>query len=132
MSKVVIDTNVLVSAILTPQGNEAKALDLIAAGKLVWCLSEPVLAEYSRVLLEKLGFDPLHVQWCFDLAEEGQVVVPTEVLKESPHETDNRFYECAAAAQADFIVTGNARHFKKPYKNTRIVTARRLLELLGA
>jgi putative PIN family toxin of toxin-antitoxin system len=132
MTKVVIDTNVLVSGILTPQGNEANVLDLIAASKLTWCLSEPVLAEYRRVLFEKLGFDPLHVQWCFDLAKDGQLVVSTEVLAESPHETDNRFYECAAAAQADFIVTGNARHFKKPYKNTRIVTARQLLELVGA
>ncbi len=132
MTKVVIDTNVLVSAILTPQGNEARVLDLIAAGKLTWCLSEPVLAEYRRVLLRKLGFNPLHVQWSFDLAKEGQLVVATEVLTESPHETDNRFYECAAAAQADYIVTGNTRHFKKPYKNTRIVTARQLLDLAEA
>ena len=113
MTKVVIDTNVLVSAILTPQGNEAKVLDLIAAGKLTWCLSDPVLGEYQRVLLEKLGFDPLHVQWCFDLAKDGHLVVSTGVLTESPDETDNRFYECAGASHADFIVTGNARHFKK-------------------
>jgi putative PIN family toxin of toxin-antitoxin system len=109
MIKVVIDTNVLVSAILTPQGNEAKVLDLIAAGKLTWCLSDPVLGEYQRVLLEKLGLDPLHVQWCFNLAKRGNLVVSTGVLTECPDETDNRFYECAAASHADFIVTGNAR-----------------------
>jgi len=86
MTKVVIDTNVLVSAILTPQGNEAKVLDLIATGKLTWCLSDPVLGEYQRVLLEKLGFDPLHVRWCFDLAREGHLVVSTGALTESPYE----------------------------------------------
>jgi putative PIN family toxin of toxin-antitoxin system len=132
MIKVVIDTNVLVSAVLTSQGNEAKVMDLIASGKLSWCLSDPVLGEYQRVLIEKLGFDRLHVQWCFDLAKQGHLVVSSEVLTESPDETDNRFYECAAASCADFIVTGNIRHFKKPYKGTRIVTARQLLEFVGA
>jgi len=53
-------------------------------------------------------------------------------LKISGHEDDNRIYECAAAAKADFIVTENAKHFKKPHKTTRIVSARQLLRLLGA
>jgi len=47
------------------------------------------------------------------------------------HEPDNRFYECADAAQAAFLVTGNLKHFKKDYQATRIVNARRLLDLLA-
>jgi predicted nucleic acid-binding protein len=42
-----------------------------------------------------------------------------------------RFYECAAAAYADFIVTGNTRHFPKARGKTRIITIRQLLELVG-
>ena len=53
-------------------------------------------------------------------------------LKISGHEEDNRIYECAVAAKADYIVTENTRHFKKPYKLTKIVNARQLLKLLGA
>ena len=53
-------------------------------------------------------------------------------LKISGHEDDNRIYECAVAAKADYIVTENARHFKKPYKTTEIITARQLLKLLDA
>jgi predicted nucleic acid-binding protein len=53
-------------------------------------------------------------------------------LKLSGHEDDNRFYECAAAAKADYIVTENTRHFKRPYKMTKIITARNLLRLLQA
>jgi hypothetical protein len=48
----------------------------------------------------------------------------------SDHEDDNRIYECAAAATADYIITENTKHFKKPYKTTRIVSARQLLGLL--
>jgi len=43
---------------------------------------------------------------------------------------DNRIYECADAALADYIVTGNTKHFKKPYKATKIISARQLVELI--
>jgi putative PIN family toxin of toxin-antitoxin system len=74
--KVVIDTIVLVSGILTKRGNEAAVLDLVAAGELTWCVSEQILAEYRRVLLNKLQFDPAHVERYLNLAEEGHVSVP--------------------------------------------------------
>ncbi len=51
-------------------------------------------------------------------------------LKLSPHEADNRIYECAAAAKAHYIVTENTRHFRKPHAYTKIVTARQLLKIL--
>jgi predicted nucleic acid-binding protein len=60
------------------------------------------------------------------------MVRPTTRLEISKHDSDNRFYECADAARADYIVTGNARHFTKSYKNTRIVNGRALLELMSA
>jgi hypothetical protein len=47
-------------------------------------------------------------------------------------EINNRIYECAVAAKADYIVTENTRHFKNPYKTTKIVTARKLIKLLKA
>jgi predicted nucleic acid-binding protein len=58
------------------------------------------------------------------------MVTPTQLLTISKHDSDNRFYECADAAAADYIVTGNTKHFTKPHKNTRIITGRQLLELL--
>ena len=54
------------------------------------------------------------------------------LLRISGHEEDNRIYECAVAAKAEYIVTENTRHFKKPYKTTKIVTARQLLHILEA
>ena len=58
-------------------------------------------------------------------------MTPNQTLKISDHEEDNRFYECADAAGADYIVTSNTRHFKKSYKTTQIVNARQLLERLA-
>jgi putative PIN family toxin of toxin-antitoxin system len=132
MIRVVVDTNVLVSGILKPGGWEAAVLDLIAEGKLAWCTSEPILNEYKRVLLNKLRLPPLPVQYYLLLAKAGPFFAPNLVIDASPDEEDNRFYECADAARADYLVTGNLRNFPSPYGRTKIVNARRLLELLKA
>ena len=50
----------------------------------------------------------------------------------STHEPDNRFLECAEAAAADFLVTGNTRHFPKSWKTTKIVNARQFLDVLAS
>ena len=130
MIKVVIDTNVLVSGILKPGGWEAAVLDLIAEGKLAWCTSEPILNEYRRVLVTKLRLAELPVQYYLLLAKAGPFFVPDVALAESPDETDNRFYECAHAAGADYLITGNLKDFPTPYGRTEIVNARRFLEYM--
>ena len=65
------------------------------------------------------------------IEREATLVTPTERLAISKHEADNRFYECAASAQAEFIVTGNTKHFPQPHSKTKIVNGRQLLELLA-
>ena len=51
------------------------------------------------------------------------VLEPAFRLAACPHEPDNRFLECAEAAQADYLVTGNQRHFPARWKITTIVNA---------
>jgi predicted nucleic acid-binding protein len=46
-------------------------------------------------------------------------------------EPDNRFLECAEAAGAEFLVTGNKRHFPQRWKTTRVANAREVLALIG-
>jgi putative PIN family toxin of toxin-antitoxin system len=85
------------------------------------CVSEEVLAEYSVVLgrAKFAGLDPRRVASLLTaIAKAATLVSPANRLGESPDEPDNRFYECAAAAEADYIVTGNTRHFQKPYGTT--------------
>ena len=131
--RVVLDTNVVVSALLKPQGTEDQVLRLALAGRLMLCVSPQVLAEYSRVLSSpKLKFQPEEVAMALrQLERAGSLFRPGWNLEIFEHEPDNRFYECADAAQAAFLVTGNLKHFKKDYQATRIVNARRLLDLLA-
>ena len=55
------------------------------------------------------------------LEKSGSLFSPVRTLKISSHEPDNRFYECADAAQAALLITGNVKHFKKDYQTTKIV-----------
>ncbi|MBZ5724690.1 MAG: PIN domain-containing protein [Acidobacteriia bacterium] len=52
------------------------------------------------------------------------LVVPARTLSASSDEPANRFLECAEAAKADFLVTGNKQHFPEQWKAIRVVNAR--------
>jgi putative PIN family toxin of toxin-antitoxin system len=134
MIRVVFDTSVLYSAILKPTGLPARVFDLVTRGLLIPCVSPAVLAEYREVLLERPALRP-HAQRAMQVLDALRSVAihvtPNAPLAISRHEEDNRFYECAAAAEADYIITGNLKHFPKPYKKAQIVNARQLLDLLG-
>ena len=135
MIRVVIDTNVLVSALLSRQGPNARVLDLVLAGKLQPCVTEEVLSEYRGVLSRPKfhGIGQASISALIELLETVSVKVrPTVTLKISSDEPDNRIYECAAAAGARYIVTGNRRHFEQPCGSVEIVSARELLDLLGS
>jgi predicted nucleic acid-binding protein len=64
------------------------------------------------------------------ITEEATLVKPDKSLRISKDEADNRFYECAEAAEAEYLVTGNVKHFPRDHKTTRIVTARQMLDIL--
>lgn len=133
MIRVVLDTSVLVSAVITPTGPNAQVFDLITAGKIRTYVTDELLAEYYRVFhYERLQhLDRRRIARLRGMLERISTRVKSRGwLKISGHEDDNRVYECAFAAKADYIVTENAKHFKKGYKTTKIVTARQLLALL--
>jgi putative PIN family toxin of toxin-antitoxin system len=59
----VIDTNIVVSAAITRRITPAAVLDLVAAHRVILCVSQPILAEYEGVLLRpKLRLDPDRVR----------------------------------------------------------------------
>jgi putative PIN family toxin of toxin-antitoxin system len=132
MIAVVLDTNIVVSAPIAPKGNEAVVLSLALQGQLALCISPAMLAEYQEVLYRpRLKLQPNETEAVLvNIRGVSRMVHPSETLEISGHGPDNRIYECADAAQADYIVTGNAKHFPKPHKNTMIVNARQLLGLL--
>lgn len=132
MIRVVIDTNVLVSAMLNPRGSEAAVIALVAKGALIWCVSAQILAEYEAVLARPKfrAVDGSKIKAALDLARFGEIAMVVSPLSHSSHDPDNRFYECASVAQADYIVTGNRRHFQAQIPPTKIVNAPQLLRVL--
>lgn len=56
--RIVLDTNIIVSALMTPNGDPARILDLVIAGRATLLLDERILDEYREVLRrKKFGFD---------------------------------------------------------------------------
>ncbi len=134
MTGVVIDTNIVVSANLIDEGLPAFVVSLALNEQVQLYISEPILEEYRRVLsYPRLKFLPQDIErFLAKVVEVAKMVVPTHTVDKCGHEPDNRFLECAEAAGADYLVTGNTRHFPKTHKKTKIVTARQLIDLLAA
>jgi len=130
MIRVVLDTNTVVSAQIKPSGLEALVLLLALRGRLSLFVSPPILAEYQRVLYKpKLKFDPRRVEAVLlEIGAASRLIHPTRILAEAKHEADNRFLECAEVSHADYLVTGNKRHFPKDWRPSKIVNAREFLD----
>jgi putative PIN family toxin of toxin-antitoxin system len=134
MIGVVLDTNVVVSANLNDEGLESFVVSLALNQQLQLYISEPIFREYERVLrYPRLKFLPQDVtRFLNRVREAGILVRPTHPVAKAKHEPDNRFLECAEAAGAAYLISGNIRHFPVRWKTTRIVNARQFVEVLGA
>lgn len=133
MIRAVIDTNVLVSAMISREGNEALIVLAISQGLVVPYVSAEILREYSGVLQrEKFGFSSDEVKEVLDLfRRQGLLLDVVPVVDLSPDPDDNEFIACAVAGNVDFLVTGNKRHFPQVQAmGPKIVDAAELLELI--
>lgn len=132
MIRVVLDTSVLVSAVISTNGPYAE-LDFCISKEVRPYVTEALLEEYSAVFnYERLQYlDRRRIGLLRSLLDRVAIKVkPQGRLKISSHEEDNRVYECAVAAKGTYIVTENRKHFKEPYKMTKIINARQLLAVL--
>ncbi len=117
MIKVVIDTNVLVSALLTPSGNPARVLDHVLNGTIKLCYDSRIITEYQDVLFRpKFGFDKKAVKQLVEyLIFTGFSIVATPLSISFEDENDKKFFEVADSASA-YLLTGNIKHFpQKPF-----------------
>jgi uncharacterized protein len=129
----VYDTNVIVSAILKPGSIPASLVALAMKGSVRLFLSPQMWEEYREVLKRPtFGFDPSAVEgFLQDLGKAAVVVYPTKQVSRSLDEPDNRILECAEAAKANYLVTGNKKHFPfAEFKGTKIVSPAEFAALL--
>ena len=117
MQKIILDTNVLVSALWSPDKDIARILDeIVFEEKVETCLSMAILAEYEDVLSrEKFAARPNWSERAARILDTlnavGTFYKPIEKLSLIKDEPDNRFAELALEANADFLITGNSRDF---------------------
>ena len=136
MIRVIIDTNVVVSAQLADEGHPASILDLAYTGKIQMFISPEVWAEYEEVLrrpkFQKFGLSPkLVADALLDIRTTSAAVHPKYKARKARDPKDNPFLAAAAAAGADYLVTGNTRHFPKSYRKTRVVTPAEFIALIA-
>ncbi len=124
MLRVVLDTNVLISAILFG-GKPRQILEKAIRGEIRLCLSEPILEEVKGVLKRpKFDYSPEMIQIILtELTGIADIVNPSEtihVVLEDPD--DNRILECAVEARVNYVVTGDLHLLKlSMYRDTEIL-----------
>ena len=128
MIRVVLDTNILVSALLSPKGTPAKVFDHFLNSDFLLCFDSTIIAEYRAVLKRpKFGFDQIAVEQILEYIEKtGLAVIPKPLDIDAVDQDDKIFYEVAVHT-GGYLVTGNARHF--PEKET-VVSAVEFLAIL--
>lgn len=134
MIRIVLDTNIFVSSLLQPQGLPAEILTLALVGERVrLCVSAEIYSEYEEVIRrprfrrsEQEIADALRA-----IRERGLWIKPSQRIRVCSDPDDDVFLECAHAAKAQFLVTGNPKHFPASWRDTKVVSARQFLDALA-
>jgi uncharacterized protein len=124
--RLVIDTNVLVSAALKPTSLQRTTFLLAISKPARLYVSQPILAEYAEVLArpELRIRKGLRLQLLQLIKNHSHLVAPSRTLEITSDPDDNIFLECADSARADYLITGNQRHFPAFWKKTKIISCR--------
>jgi putative PIN family toxin of toxin-antitoxin system len=131
--RLVIDTNVVVSAALNPEGLQRTVFLLATTKPARWYVSDPIMEEYSAVLArpELKIRKSLRLQIIQLIKNHTYPIRPSQLPQVATDPDDNIFLECADAAHADYLVTGNQRHFPKFWKKTKIIHSREFLDIVA-
>jgi hypothetical protein len=134
----VLDTNVIVSALLSPAGHPAEIINLWEAEKIEVVSSPPLLIELERVLqyprvqkyLKRTQSDvDAFLRQFKKIAITVEPQMTLDIIKEDP--ADNRVLECAVAGEASYIISGNDHLLKiKEYKGIVILKPAEFLTLV--
>ena len=134
MIRAVLDTNVLISALLQPQGLPAEVLVMILARSVArLCVSGEVYAEYEEVIrrprFKRTESEIANVLRA--IRETGIWVKPSQRVQVCADPDDDIFLACALAARARYLVTGNLKHFPAEWAGTLIVTPHQFLDAIA-
>jgi putative PIN family toxin of toxin-antitoxin system len=110
--KVVLDTNILVSALWTEMGNPHKILDMVGRNEIKPCYDYRIIAEYREVLSRpRFLFSAADINGVLNrIKAKGISIVAEKSVNDFPDETDRAFYEVAVTSNA-YLIIGNTKHF---------------------
>ena len=131
--RLVIDTNIVVSAALKPDGLQRTVLLLAISKPARLYVSNAILTEYRDGLARpefQIRKRPRQ-QLVGLIRKRAHLADPVWTIRVANDLDDNIFIECADAARADYLVTGNVRHFPRFWKNTKVVISPELVSLVS-
>ena len=133
MLKVVIDTNVFISAFYLPESRPAKVVLLARRKTILNLISPQILKEVERIIKKKLLWDNSKTESAVRLIKNfSEEVHPQERLAIIVDDPDNRILECAVAGQANFIISGDKHLLNlKNFQGINIVTPADFLEAIS-
>jgi len=131
--RLVLDTNIIVSAALKRSSLQSTILTLALTKPARLYVSYAIMAEYGEVLArpELAIRKGLRLQILQLIKNKSFVTAPTTKLNVCADADDNRFLECAESCNADYVITGNLKHFPTECKHTKVVNSRIFLDLIA-
>ncbi|RZD17735.1 MAG: putative toxin-antitoxin system toxin component, PIN family [Candidatus Acididesulfobacter diazotrophicus] len=130
MHKVVLDTNIYLSAILFGKKPE-EILNLAKKGKIQALISGEILTEIAGILKRKFGWDDFLISDVIESIREYAILItPSKTVNAiKTHEPDNRILECALEGKAGYIISGDKHHILplKEYEGIKILSASEFL-----
>lgn len=131
--RLVIDTNIVVSAALKPDRLQRTVVLLATTRPAHLYVSRQVLEEYRQVLSRpELGIRKGLRQRLLQLIKNrARLVQSPTAFRVAKDPDDDKFIECADAARADYLVTGNLRHFPRFWKRTKVITSREVISIVA-
>ncbi len=135
--RVILDTNILVAALISPSGAPAMILQAFLDERFTLVTSEPQLDELRRVTREPKLRERVKPAEAGTLVNElrALALIPKRLgkIERSSDPYDDFLLALAEAASADYLVTGDKSGLLdlRKHRRTRIVTARRVSKLLG-
>lgn len=120
--RLVLDTNVVVSGVLTPMGPPGQLLDLVLAGETTLVIDPRIAAEYREVLLRpRFRLDPEHVYQLLDVLEGTALQVTAIPWRSALEDASDEIFLATARAGSAVLVTGNLVHFPAPKRHGVVV-----------
>jgi len=129
--RLVIDPNILVSAALKPHGLQRTTMLLAITPPARLYVSETILEEYRDLMArpELKIREGLRQQLLQLIKNRAHLISSFPSLQLAKDPDDDKSLECADAARADYLVTGNQRHFPKFWKQTKVITSREFISI---